>query len=122
MKQLPLVLSLFAILVAGCAGKTMQNALSVALSFAPNPPAKGLDTLTVNVRDASGNPVTGARVRIKTTMPSMSMSGPAFTLADNGAGTYSVRGNLLYATTWVFDVTATNNGATGNAHVTQVVK
>ena len=115
------VLSLAA-LAAACSGQTAQGPLTVALSFAPNPPVKGLDTLTVTVRDANGNPVTGASVRIKSTMPMMSMSGPILTPPDKGSGTYTVRANLEYATTWVFDVTATANGATGTTRVTQSVK
>jgi nitrogen fixation protein FixH len=121
MKLLSLMVLSLAALTA-CSGKTAQGPLSVALSFAPSPPVKGFDVVTVRVTDANGNPVTGASVRIKTTMPMMSMSGPTFMPADKGAGSYALRGNLLYATTWVFDVTATANGATGTAHVTQDVK
>jgi len=122
MKLLRLVFLASGALLAACSGKTTQSPLSVTLSFAPNPPVKGFDTLTVTVRDANGNPITGARVRIKTTMPSMSMSGPTFVLTDNGTGRYAVRGNLQYATTWVFDVTSTANGAAGTARVARDVK
>jgi nitrogen fixation protein FixH len=121
MKLLSLMVLSLAVLTA-CSGKTPQGPLSVALSFAPSPPVKGFDVVTVRVTDANGNSVTGARVRIKTTMPMMSMSGPTFTPTDKGAGSYAVRGNLQYATTWVFNVTATANGATGMARVTQDVK
>jgi hypothetical protein len=121
MKLLPLII-LSLVALTACSGKTTQGPLSVALSFAPNPPVKGVDTLAVRVTDASGNPVSGAAVQIKTTMPMMSMSGPTFMPSDKGAGTYAVRGNLQYATTWVFDVTATAEGATGTARVTQKVK
>ncbi len=122
MKLLALAALSLAALTASCSGKTTQGPLSVVLSFAPNPPVKGLDTLTVTVRDANGNPVVGAAVRIKTTMPMMSMSGPTFMPKDKGAGGYAVRGNLQYATTWVFEVTATANDATGTARITQNVK
>jgi hypothetical protein len=122
MKLLTLAALSLAALVASCSGKTAQSPLSVALSFAPSPPVKGFDTLTVTVKDANGNPVTGAAVRIKTTMPMMSMSGPILMPTDKGAGSYVVRGNLQYATTWVFDVTATASGAAGTARVTQEVK
>ena len=122
MKLLRLMFLSSAALLAACAVKTTHNALTVALSFAPNPPVRGLDTLTVSVTDASGNRVTGARVRIKTTMPAMSMSGPNLNATANGAGSYTVRGNLQYSTSYVFDVTAAANGAAGTAHVTQDVK
>jgi len=108
--------------LAGCSGKTAQGPLSVALSFAPSPPVKGFDTLTVRVTDAGSNPVSGARVQITSKMPMMSMSGPILIATDKGAGNYVVRGNLQYATTWVFDVTATANGTTGTTHVTQTIK
>ncbi len=122
MKLLPLMVLSLAALTVSCSGKPAQGPLTVALSFAPNPSVKGLDTLTVTVRDANGNPVTGAAVRIKTTMPMMSMSGPILTPPDKGAGTYTVRANLEYATTWIFDVAATANGAAGTTRVTQSVK
>ncbi len=122
MRLMRLILLSLAALVAACSGKTTQSVLSVALSFAPNPPVKGLDTLTVSVTDANGNPVRGARVQIKTTMPAMSMAGPNLTATDNGAGSYTARGNLQYSTVFVFDVTAKANGATGAARVTQNVK
>ena len=120
MKLMTLAVLSLAALTASCSGKAAP--LTVALSFAPNPPVKGLDALTVTVRDANGNPVTGAAVRIKTTMPMMSMSGPILTPLDKGAGTYTVRANLEYATTWVFDVTASGSGAAGTTRVTQSVK
>src|SRR5579864_3426756 len=118
MKLLSLTVLTLAVLTA-CSGKTAQGPLSVALSFSPNPPVKGVNTLTVRVADANGNPITGARVQIKTTMPMMSMSGPTLVAIDKGAGSYAVRGNLQYATGWVFDVTASTDGATGTARVTQ---
>jgi nitrogen fixation protein FixH len=121
MKLLSLMVLSLAVLTA-CSEKTGQGPLTVALSFTPSPPVKGFDVLTVRVADANGNPVTGASVRIKTTMPMMSMSGPNFVPADKGSGIYALRGNLLYATTWIFDVTATANGATGTARVAQDVK
>jgi len=116
------VMALSLATLAGCSGKTTQGPLSVVLSFAPTPPVKGFDTLTVRVTDAGGNPVSGARVQITSKMPMMSMSGPTLIASDKGAGSYVVRGNLQYATTWVFNVTATAGGATGTAHVTQMVK
>ena len=122
MKMLTLPVLTMAVLTVSCSEKSAQGPLTVALSFAPSPPAKGPETLTVTVKDGNGDPVTGAAVRITTNMPMMSMAGPNLMLKDQGAGTYAVRTNLQYATNWVFDVTATANGETGTARITQTVK
>jgi nitrogen fixation protein FixH len=95
---------------------------TVTTQFSPEPPKQGPETLTVSVKDASGNPVKGATVKIASNMPSMSMSGPALTATDNGDGTYSAQTNLNYATQWSFDVAVSANGKSGTAHVTADVK
>jgi YtkA-like protein len=59
------------------------------------------------VKDSTGSPVKGAEVKIGTTMPQMSMTGPNLIAQDNGDGTYSAVTNMNYATHWVLDVTAT---------------
>ena len=95
---------------------------TVATSFSPDPPKQGPETMIVSVKDAAGNPVKGATVKIATTMPAMSMAGPNLTGSDNGDGTYSVQTNLNYATQWAFDVTISANGKSGVLHVTKDVK
>jgi len=101
-----------------------QNAggFSVATAFSPDPPKQGPETITVNVKDASGNPVKGATVKIASNMPNMSMSGPTLTATDNGDGTYPTQTNLNYTTKWVFDITVAAAGKNGTVHVTQDVK
>lgn len=120
--------------LAACASKTdtsssatttsMQSTgdFSVATQFAPDPPKQGPETITVTVKDASGNPVKGATVKISSTMPSMSMSGPNLTATDNGDGTYAAQTNLNYATQWVFNVAVSAGGKSGTVHVTEDVK
>ena len=120
--------------LAACASKTdtsssatttsMQSTgdFSVATQFAPDPPKQGPETITVTVKDASGNPVKGATVKISSTMPSMSMSGPNLTATDNGDGTYAAQTNLNYATQWVFNVAVSAGGKSGSVHVTEDVK
>ncbi len=94
----------------------------MATQFAPDPPKQGPETITVTVKDASGNPVKGATVKIGSKMPSMSMTGPNLTATDNGDGTYAAQTNLNYATQWVFEIAVSAAGKNGTVHVTQDVK
>jgi len=98
------------------------GAFSVATQFSPDPPKQGPETITVTVKDTSGNPVKGAAVKIVTKMPTMSMTGPKLVATDNGDGTYAAQTNLNYATQWTFDVSISAGGKTAVAHVTQDVK
>lgn len=95
---------------------------SVATQFSTDPPKQGPQTITITVKDASGNPVKGATVKIGSKMPSMSMPGPNLVATDNGDGTYAAQTNLNYATQWVFDIAVSAGGKNGTAHVTQDVK
>jgi nitrogen fixation protein FixH len=95
---------------------------SVATQFTPDPPKQGPATIIVTVKDASGNPLKGAAVKIVTKMPTMSMSGPTLTATGNGDGTYAAQTNLNYATQWTFDISVSASGKSGVAHVTQDVK
>ncbi len=98
------------------------GAFSVATQFSTDPPKQGPQTITVTVKDASGNPVKGATVKIVTKMPTMSMTGPTLAATDNGDGTYAAQTNLNYATQWTFAVSVSAGGKSGVAHVTQDVK
>jgi len=95
---------------------------AVATQFSPDPPTQGPQTITVTVKDASGNPVKDATVKIRSKMPTMSMTGPNLTATDNGDGTYAAQTNLNYATQWVFEIAVSAAGKTGIVHVTQDVK
>lgn len=133
MNRNPVLLVALVATLAACSAKTEtatttmtpgQTAgdFTVATSFSPDPPKQGPETMIVSVKDAAGNPVKGATVKIATTMPAMSMAGPNLTGSDNGDGTYSVQTNLNYATQWAFDVTILANGKSGVLHVTKDVK
>jgi nitrogen fixation protein FixH len=128
-----LALSLFLVAaLAACSSKSDTSTstaqgqqagdYTIATQFAPDPPKQGPTTLTVSVKDASGNPVKGATVKIVSKMPSMSMDGPTLNATDNGDGTYAAQTNLNYATQWTFDVAVSANGKSGTAHVTEDVK
>jgi nitrogen fixation protein FixH len=95
---------------------------AVATQFSPDPPKQGPQTITVTVKDASGNPVKGASVTIGSKMPTMSMTGPNLNATDNGDGTYAAQTNLNYATQWVFEIAVSAAGKRGTVHVTQDVK
>lgn len=98
-------LAAFAILNAPIRGMTAQ-ALNMSMTFAPNPPRQGTETVTVMLSDGAHKPVSGARVTIATSMPAMSMGGPAVTAAQVRAGVYVAKFTLNFATQWKFEITA----------------
>ena len=120
MKRL-LALVAIALLAAGCTGKADKAQsgapLNLSTTFSPDPPKQGPETITVTLADSSGAPVKGADVKISTTMPAMSMTGPTVTGSDNGDGTYTAHMKLNYATSWKFVVSA----ASGENKATFVV-
>jgi nitrogen fixation protein FixH len=99
-----------------------HDALKVAVTFNPAPPRKGSETITVMIKDAHGKPVKGATVKIASRMPSMSMGGPTLAARETTAGTYPAKANLTFATTWVFDVSASAGSKSGHARVSADVK
>jgi len=110
---------------APCAAnaQTPAKRLAVSAAFNPNPPsAKGPDTIVVSVKDASGKPLSGATVKIATSMPTMSMKGANLIARDSGHGTYIAVAKLTYATKWAFDVTASLNGQSGTTHLEKELK
>ena len=98
------------------------GAYAMTMSFDPSPPKQGNETISISVKDGSGNAVKGAVVKATTKMPAMSMSGPALTFQENGDGTYSAVTNMNYRTKWVLDVKATASGKSGAAEFDQDVK
>lgn len=108
------------LLVAGCSPKDKD--IAIVTAFAPDPPQKGIETVTVTLKDGTGAAVEGATVKIGTTMPLMSMNGPSVSAHDNGDGTYSARLNLQYATSWNFAISAKEDGKIGISQVKEDVK
>jgi len=128
-----IALAAAAIFVVACSSKDKNadnqgaahaspGSLAITTTFNPDPPRQGTEALTLAVKDATGAPVKGAAVKITTQMPSMSMSGPGATAADNGDGTYSASLSLQYATSWHFIITASADGKTARSEVVQDVK
>ncbi|HVA29547.1 MAG TPA: FixH family protein [Candidatus Baltobacteraceae bacterium] len=118
----PLLAVTVLLALAACGGKATSSQLSVTAAFSPNPPKQGSEAIIVSLKDADGKPVTGATVRIVTTMPAMSMTGPNAIAKDNGDGTYTANLVLQYATSWTFDVDAAVGGKSMTAEINQDVK
>ncbi|GAC1306738.1 MAG: hypothetical protein NVS2B3_04160 [Vulcanimicrobiaceae bacterium] len=105
------------------AAQTQQSMLAVDATFSPNPPtAKGTEKIVVRVRDASGKPVSGATVKIATSMPTMSMKGESVIARERGHGAYAADVRLNYATKWAFDITANAKGRSATAHIEAEIK
>jgi len=96
--------------------------LNMAVSFSPNPPKQGTETITVQVSDGSHKAVNGATVTIATAMPSMSMSGPIVQATAKGNGRYVASVKLAFATRWAFKVSAKADGKTVTRTIAQDVK
>ena len=124
-----------ALVLAGCGSSTSSSAapsglmptsssgdFAMTMSFDPTPPKLGNETISISVKDASGNAVNGADVKATTRMPAMSMSGPSLAFQDNSDGTYSAVINMNYQTKWVLDVSATAGGRAGTSKFEQDVK
>ena len=122
-----------ALMLAGCGSSASSSAtpltpasssgdFTMTISFDPSPPKQGNETISISIKDVSGNAVKGAVVKAKTTMPAMSMTGPALTFQSNGDGTYGAVTNMNYQTKWVLDVKATTAGHSGSAEFDQDVK
>lgn len=107
---------------AGGAGGTaavslpQQNA-SLEFSSDPSPPHKGNNIFRVKLTDASGKPLSGARVNVTFYMPAMPAMGmsamrTSTILTDKGNGLYEASGTLGSGGTWQVTITAQQNGQT----------
>lgn len=96
--------------------------LNMAVTFSPNPPRQGTETVIVTLTDGAHKPITGAHVSIATSMPSMSMTGPTVVAASKGNGRYVASVKIAFATRWAFTATAKSSGKTVSRTLTQDVK
>jgi RND family efflux transporter MFP subunit len=105
-----------------------QTQLGIALRSIPNPPKVGENQFEVVVKDAAGQPIEGADVRIQfflAAMPAMNM--PAMRsetrLAAAGKGTYRGTGQLPTTGSWDATVVVARNGERlGSRQLAVVVK
>ena len=96
--------------------------LNMTVTFSPNPPRQGTETITVMLTNGAHKPVSGAHVTVATNMPTMSMSGPTVVAAPKGNGRYVASVKVAFATRWAFTVAAKSNGKTVSRTVMQDVK
>lgn len=99
------ILLVFAALLAGCssAAKPQDSAadpVKITLTTNPPTPAAGKIELVLDVKDLSGQPVTGAKVDVSadhTDMSGMSMGGAA---TEQGNGKYAVTADFGMSGNW----------------------
>jgi RND family efflux transporter MFP subunit len=103
---------------AGAAAAMNQAApagLKLELSTQPEPPRKGSNIFRVNLTNAAGASIVGARVNVTFFMPAMPAMGMAamkssVDLTDKGGGLYEGSGELGSGGTWQVTLTAQQNG------------
>ena len=89
----------------------VTGSLLLTFSTIPDPPIKQVEnTIRIEVKDAAGNPVEGARVELSSDMPGMSHGGPKGVLLDRGGGIYEATGSFVMGGTWRAEVVATKDG------------
>ena len=87
------------------------GSLQLSFSTIPDPPVKQVENIIrIEVKDAEGNPVEGARVELSSDMPGMSHGGPKGVLLDRGGGIYEATGSFVMGGTWRAEVVATKDG------------
>jgi Cu(I)/Ag(I) efflux system membrane fusion protein len=95
------------------AGAGTKQAISVEV-LDPKTAKTGMNAIRLLVKDASGNPITGAQVDVGLFMPQMGAMAPMSskaTLMESGQGVYTGQIEFLMAWTWQTTVTVRKNGA-----------
>lgn len=126
-KTLSILLGLLIVAVmAGCAkdadeakapAPAATKVLDVQLVISPDPPVALKDTsLTATVKDASGNPVTGASVVFCLSMPGMYHGENRPQATESGPGVYTGTGVLTMGGNWLVGVEVTAPGAQMERH------
>ncbi len=77
--------------LAACRGEPGNDApgFSLRISLVPTPPIEGPTRVVVEIRDPEGEPVEGARVRLRGDMAHAGMIPVEEALVDEGAGRYA---------------------------------
>jgi nitrogen fixation protein FixH len=112
------------LILTGCAPHSVPRPLmmrydanlNIALTTQPSSP-RSLDPthFTVTLKDAQGQPVTGANARINLQMPTMDMGQNRVVLSPQSPGLYVGKGRFTMSGDWQMTVTATK----GSEHATQ---
>jgi hypothetical protein len=112
------VLVVLSVLLAACgsgsaatpAPQDSGKPVNIKVDTSPNPATMGDIELTLNITDASGNPIEGATVdvsAIHTDMIGMDMSGAA---TEQGAGKYAINANFSMSGNWKLKVYVRKEG------------
>jgi RND family efflux transporter MFP subunit len=102
--------------------------IAIAFSVEPDPAAPGPNTFTVTIKDASGQPLSGADASVQFFMPAMPMMNmpairSAATLKPAGPGVYRGSGELMMSGRWETTVTISRDGRRlGSMQTTVVVR
>jgi YtkA-like len=89
----------------------VTGTFQLGFSTIPDPPTKRVETtVRIEVKDASGKAVEGARVELSSDMIGMSHGGPKGVLADKGGGIYEATGSFVMGGTWRAEVVVTKDG------------
>ncbi len=95
-------------------GQAQPAAQNIAVEILEPKTAKtGMNTIRLRVKNAAGNPITGAQVDVSLFMPQMGSMPPMTsraTLAETDGGVYSGQIEFQMAWTWQTTVTVRRNG------------
>ena len=98
---------------AATSAEAAGPALRVELQTDPSPARTGRNRVTVTVRDASGTPVEGARIRVRLFMPQMGSMAPmesVATLEHDAGGAYKGEVDVLMPFAWQTTITVEKDG------------
>ena len=93
-------LCLLCLLIAGCRSHSSMD-VTVAHEVAPQPPRAGPATITLRVTDASGKPLSGARIKLEGNMSHAGMAPVFADAAEFEPGRYRSNIELTMAGDWV---------------------
>jgi hypothetical protein len=106
---------IISVLLAACGGTltpaaTASKPVNITMETDPSPAIMGDMELVLNITDANGNPIEGAKVDVSadhTDMSGMNMSGLA---TDQGGGRYSIKANFSMSGNWKVTVYVRKDG------------
>lgn len=112
MKHLPHLLLILLVALAGCRGSgeaiTAEDAnIDVSLSIAPDPPTVGDATLVVSLRDANGDPISGANIDVRGDMNHAGMEPVEADASTDVSGDYRIPFEWTMGGDWFVIVNAT---------------
>lgn len=103
-----LTILILAMVMVGCQrGAESADGFTASLSVAPDPPRVGIAQVTVSLRDAAGQPVTGAQVELEGTMSHAGMTPVIAAATEDMPGMYRADLDFTMAGDWIIIVRAT---------------